>query len=46
MKRVKEIPKKNYLIFTIIICFTLAVSITAFIAYNNQKDYEKLNQKI
>jgi hypothetical protein len=41
MRKSKEIPKKNYLIYSIIFCFTLALSITIFILYNNQKQYEE-----
>ena len=40
MTRVKEIPKKNYMILAAIIFFTLAVAITTYIVYNNQKNYE------
>ena len=40
MKKMKEIPQKNYVIFTIIICFTLAISITTYVIYNNKKNYE------
>ena len=40
MRKIKEIPKKNYLILASIVCFTLIVSITIYLTYNNQKEYE------
>ena len=40
-KNEREIPKKNYTTYTIIIVVTLLTAIVAFVAYNNKKQYEK-----
>ena len=36
----REIPKKNYLIFSVIVFFTLAVTITSYVIYENNKEYQ------
>jgi hypothetical protein len=41
MRKTKEIPKKNYFVYSIIFCFTLGLSLTIFFFYNNQKQYEE-----
>jgi hypothetical protein len=40
MRNIKQIPKKNYIIYSIILCLTLGVSLIAFFIYNNQKSYD------
>ena len=40
MRRIKEIPKKNYRIYFFIVFITLFLSISSYIIYNNHKNYE------
>lgn len=41
MRRVREIPKRNYRIYALIVIVTLFFAITSYVIYNNQKNYEK-----
>ncbi len=40
MRKVRDIPKRNYEIYAVIVVMTLLMSVALFIIYNNKKNYE------